>query len=107
MKVNLGSIEKIPIGQGVNFIVQDVEISVFRSRSGGVWAVESKCPHKQGPLYEGILSGAKVTCPLHAHVFDLTTGKGAEEGECVRCYDVSVEQGEIFLQFEPPPDDCL
>ncbi len=99
MKVNLGSIEKIPIGQGVNFIVQDVEISVFRSRSGGVWAVESRCPHKQGPLYDGILSGAKVTCPLHAHVFDLETGKGSEEGECVRRYDVSVEQGDIFLQY--------
>ncbi len=97
--INLGSIEKIPLGQGLSFKVGGQEIAVFRQRDGSIFATQSACPHKQGPLAEGIVGGGKVICPLHAHKFDLSTGAGSEHGECVKTYPVSQVNGEIVLQL--------
>ncbi|MGQ0564345.1 MAG: nitrite reductase small subunit NirD [Gemmobacter sp.] len=73
-------------------------IAVFRTAADEVFALEDRCPHKGGPLSEGIVHGTQVTCPLHAWVFDLNTGRalGADEGE-VRTYAVGLEDGRILL----------
>ncbi|HXX93004.1 MAG TPA: nitrite reductase (NAD(P)H) small subunit [Planctomycetota bacterium] len=101
--VNLGSIEKIPPGQGFCFIVGGEEISVFRQRDGRLFATENRCPHRQGPLSEGLIGAGKVICPLHAHKFDLTTGQGPAPAECLRVFPVRESQGEIFLTVEARP----
>ena len=79
-------------------------IAVFRTMEDQVFALENRCAHKGGPLSEGIVHGASVTCPLHNWVFDLETGKalGADEGE-VRTYPVEVVDGRIFMA----PDSAL
>ena len=96
--INLGSLDKIPLGQGLSFKVGDQEIAVFRQRDGKLFATQSRCPHKQGPLAEGIVGGGKVICPLHSHKFNLATGEGSEPHECVKTYAVREASGEILLE---------
>ncbi len=94
---NLGSIDNFPPGQGRSFVIEGEEIAVFRQRDGQFFATQNRCPHKQGPLSEGIVGAGKVICPLHAHKFDLATGAGSEHGECVKTFKVEERHGEIVL----------
>ena len=73
-------------------------VAVFRTASDQVFALDNTCPHKAGPLAEGIVHGAAVTCPLHNWVISLETGlvQGADEGE-VATYPARVEKGRILL----------
>ena len=73
-------------------------VAVFRTAGAEVFAASNTCPHKAGPLSEGIVHGHKVTCPLHNWVFDLTTGEaqGADDGR-IDTYPVKVEGGRILL----------
>ena len=96
--INLGSIEKIAPGHSRCYVVGGEEIAVFRQRDGRIFATQNRCPHKQGPLSEGVAGGGKVICPLHSHKFDLATGTGSEPGEYVKTYKVSEVNGEILLQ---------
>ncbi|MCA9402620.1 MAG: nitrite reductase (NAD(P)H) small subunit [Candidatus Omnitrophica bacterium] len=98
--INLGPLEDIAIGQGRCFIVKDTEVAVFRLRDGSVAAIENQCPHRKGPLAEGIIDQQFVVCPLHGHKFDLETGEG-EGGECVRVFNTWIEHGNIYMQFSP------
>jgi len=98
-EVMLGSIEKVPLGQGFCFIVDGQEIAVFRQRDGRVFATQNRCPHKQGPLSEGIIGNGEVVCPLHAHRFDMAKGGGSEKHECVKTYKVVVNNGQIVLSL--------
>ena len=95
--INLGSVEKIALGQGRCYLVGEEEIAVFRQRDGQLFATQNRCPHKQGPLSEGVAGGGKVICPLHSHKFDLASGAGSEPGECVKVYAVREVDGEILL----------
>jgi len=100
--VNLGSIEKVPQGQGFCFIVAGQEIAVFRQRDGKIFATQNRCPHKQAPLAEGVSGGGQVICPFHSHKFDLCTGQGPEK-EVLRVYPVRESAGEIVLTLGPSP----
>jgi nitrite reductase (NADH) small subunit len=73
-------------------------VAVFRTASDEVFAMNDRCPHKGGPLSEGIVHGASVTCPLHNWVFSLETGmaQGLDEGE-VATYATRIEAGRILL----------
>ncbi|HEX3718006.1 MAG TPA: nitrite reductase (NAD(P)H) small subunit [Verrucomicrobiae bacterium] len=95
--VNLGSVEKIPMGQGRCYIVDGEEIAVFRQRDGRLFATQNRCPHRQGPLSEGICGAGKIICPLHSHKFDLATGQGAEAHECIKVYHVTENNGDVIL----------
>ena len=97
--INLGSLEKIPPGQGRCYVVAGREIAVFRQRDGKLFATENRCPHRQGPLAEGVVGGGKVICPLHSHKFSLEDGTGSEAGECVKTYSVTESNGEVLLQL--------
>jgi len=99
--INLGSVDKVPKGQGFTFIVAGLEIAIFRQRDGMLFAAQNRCPHKQGPLSEGIIGGGKLICPLHAHRFDLCSGEGPDPKERLRIYPVREEKGEILLRVDP------
>ena len=73
-------------------------IAVFRTVDDDVYAIDDRCPHKGGPLSQGIVHGTSVTCPLHNWVFDLATGlaKGADEGS-VAVTAAKVEDGKVLL----------
>jgi nitrite reductase (NADH) small subunit len=76
-------------------------VAVFRTATDEVYAIDDRCPHKGGPLSEGIVHGAQVTCPLHGMVFDLATGlaQGADEGR-VATHSARVEGGRVLLAAE-------
>jgi nitrite reductase [NAD(P)H] small subunit len=74
------------------------QIAVFRTAEDEVFALDNRCPHKGGPLSEGIVHGRHVTCPLHNWVIGLEDGEavGADKG-CVRRFQVRLEAGRVFL----------
>src|SRR5687768_5756681 len=89
--VSAGPVERIPLGEGRNVEVDGEEIAVFRTRAGEVYAVQATCPHRGGPLADGIVGGKRVVCPLHAYAFDLASGEPAREGcPALRTYPVSL-----------------
>ena len=98
----LGSVEQISLGQGRCFKIVGHEVAVFRCRDGRLLAVENCCPHRGGPLAEGIVGDGKVVCPLHGHKFDLTTGNGSEPRECVKTFKVWEENGHLKILFTLP-----
>lgn len=73
-------------------------VAVFRTIDDQVFAIDDACPHKKGPLSEGIVHGNAVTCPLHNWVIDLETGmaQGADSGS-VNTYEIKVENDRILL----------
>ena len=73
-------------------------IAVFRTANDDVFALNDKCPHKGGPLSQGIVHGNAVTCPLHNWVISLETGEaqGADEGRVAR-YTLKVDAGTIYI----------
>jgi len=75
-------------------------IAVFRNADDEVFAVHDKCPHKAGPLSQGIVHGRTVTCPLHSWKIQLEDGQAvAPDVGCVKHFPVKVENGEIFLDL--------
>ena len=73
-------------------------IAVFRTQQDQVFALDDACPHKKGPLSDGLVHGNAVTCPMHNWVIDLETGmaKGADKGQ-VNTYQIKVENGRLLL----------
>ena len=66
-------------------IISGVPIAVFRTSGDRIFAIEDRCPHKGGPLSQGIVHGNAVACPLHNWVIDLETGEAkAPDKGCVR-----------------------
>ena len=77
------------------------KIAVFRTAEDKVFAIDDHCPHKGGPLSQGIVHGAAVTCPLHNWVISLETGKalGADDG-AVRTIPLRNEGGMLYIALE-------
>ncbi|MBL7496160.1 Rieske (2Fe-2S) protein [Frankia sp. CNm7] len=86
----LGPVAEIPVGEARAYAVDGQQIAVFRLRGGGLRAVDAVCPHAGGPLADGQSDDAVVICPLHAHVFDLSTGESASGAEPLGCYPVGL-----------------
>ena len=98
--VRVGALDAIPPGQGRAFRVGAEEVAVYRQRDGRLFATANRCPHKNGPLAEGIVGGGAVICPLHAKKFDLATGEGPET-LCVKTYPVKETDGGIVVELRP------
>lgn len=96
--IDIAALEDIP-RQGARVVKTDAGcVAVFRTADDQVFALDDRCPHKGGPLSEGIVHGSHVTCPLHSWVFDLATGiaQGADEG-MVRTYPARTADGRVFV----------
>ncbi|HZP87162.1 MAG TPA: nitrite reductase small subunit NirD [Burkholderiales bacterium] len=73
-------------------------IAVFRNAEDEIFALHDRCPHKGGPLSQGIVFARTVACPLHNWHIGLCDGKAVAPDEgCTRRYEVKVEQGEVYL----------
>jgi len=78
----------------------ETQIALFRLSSGIIRAIDNRCPHKQGPLAEGIVSNDMIICPLHARKIDLQSGKVLEpDTGCVTTYPTKIEDGNVFIQL--------
>ncbi|MEX1035084.1 MAG: nitrite reductase small subunit NirD [Sneathiella sp.] len=80
-----------------------ITIAVFRTAENRVFALEDKCPHKSGPLSQGIIHGDCVTCPLHNWVISLETGEAqeADEGGTLS-FPVKLDGDDIHLDLNFP-----
>ena len=96
--IDIAALEDIP-QLGARVIKTDtVDIAVFRTARDQVFALKDECPHRKGPLSQGIVHDTTVTCPLHNWKIDLASGqaKAPDEG-CSRSYPVKIENGRVLL----------
>lgn len=78
---------------------QGLDVAVFRNDANEVFALLDRCPHKGGPLSQGIVFGTRVACPLHNWTIGLCTGQAAAPDEgCTPRFAVKVEDDQVFLQ---------
>jgi nitrite reductase [NAD(P)H] small subunit len=91
----------IPVREGRAVRVGNREVAIF-NLGGRFLAIENRCPHKGGPLADGIVSGTTVVCPLHAWKMSLETGKGVNgpsASTCVDTFRTRVEGGIVLLEL--------
>jgi nitrite reductase (NADH) small subunit len=100
MEVTVASVSSIPRGEGRTFEVGGLRIAVFHTRQGEVFAAQAECPHRGGPLADGILGGTTLVCPLHSWKFDLETGQ-TSNGECaLKTYPARVSSsGQVIVEL--------
>ena len=94
---NLADIPKL----GARTLVSGgVQVAVFRTENDAVFAIEDSCPHKQGPLSQGIVHGASVTCPLHNWVIELASGKAVSpDVGCVKRFGARTVNGVVEVDL--------
>ena len=98
--VDAGVFEAIP-ARGARVLVTGVgPIAVFHTSDGRLFALRDRCPHRGGPLSQGIVHGQCVTCPLHEWVIELPTGtaRAPDEG-AVETFAVRVERGRVLVDL--------
>ena len=103
-RYNLGPVKQVPLGEGRCFQIDDIFIAVFRTRAGKFFATQALCPHREGPLADGLLGGTTLECPLHAYKFDLATGQPlGNECAALETYPVVVsDTSDILLSPDGP-----
>jgi NAD(P)H-dependent nitrite reductase small subunit len=94
------SAANIPAREGRAVRIGNTEIAIF-NLNGRYLTIDNSCPHKGGPLCDGIVSGTTVVCPLHGRHFDLESGMAvrAPEPSCVATFPTRVEDGVIFVDL--------
>ena len=93
----LGPASNVPPGEGRVFFVDGERIAVFRTRNGEFYAVQADCPHRAGPLADGLLGGTTLICPLHGWKFDVKTGQ-VLYGDCgLKTFSVTVDDSEHII----------
>ncbi|CUH77148.1 Assimilatory nitrite reductase [NAD(P)H] small subunit [Tritonibacter multivorans] len=99
--IDVGALNDIPV-RGARIVKTPLGcVALFRTDEEEVFATSDRCPHKGGPLSEGIVHGKSVTCPLHNWVFSLESGEaqGADDGQ-IATFSVKVEDGRILMDGE-------
>mgnify|MGYP002626900727 CR=1 FL=1 len=96
----VGTVDEIPKRGARRVLHGERRIALFRTGDDQIFALEDKCPHKNGQLSQGIVHGNCVTCPLHNWVISLETGhaQGMDEGR-TQSYPVRVSDRQIYLDF--------
>ena len=97
--LDIGSVDQLPaLGARTLPVRGGDEIAIFHTANGDVYALVNKCPHKSGPLSQGIVHDTTVTCPLHNWRISHVTGKALAEDEgCVPVIPVKVDGGRILI----------
>ena len=98
--------ENIPPREGRATMAGGREIALF-NLGDRFLAVDNSCPHKGGPLSDGIVTGESVVCPLHAWKVSLETGcveRPADSGACVRTYPTRIEAGVVLVELPGRPE---
>jgi len=94
----IGQISDIPVRGSRVVETLDGPIAVFRASDDQIFALDNRCPHKGGPLSEGIVSDHRVACPLHNWVIDLESGEAvAPDVGCAPPVPVRLDQDQIYL----------
>lgn len=97
--LDIGALNEIPPRGARTIPVEGgEEIAIFRTGDDKVFALVNRCPHKQGPLSQGIVHGHSVTCPLHNWNIALSTGEAqGEDKGCTPTIPVKVDAGRVLI----------
>lgn len=103
--IRVGRLEEIP-SLGARVVrINGESIAVFRTATDEVYALTDRCPHRGGPLSQGIVFGTRVACPLHDWVIELKTGTAvAPDVGCTATHRVRIEDGIVWLVVTSPAD---
>lgn len=100
--------DNIPPREGRAVRLGDRDLAIF-NLGDRFLATDGQCPHKGGPLCDGIVTGSSVVCPLHAWKIDLESGKverpTAGHGHCVRTYETRVDDGVVSVALPVGADE--
>ncbi len=101
----VGPLDAIPrLGARVFRSARHGDIAVFRTADDRVFALLDRCPHKGGPLSQGMVFGERVACPLHGWTIGLGDGEAvAPDKGCARRFPARVEAGQVMLQVGEAP----
>ena len=101
--MDAGAVEEIPLRGARTVTVGEDAIAVFRTGDGAVFALIDRCPHKGGPLSQGIVHGHSVACPLHNWSIALATGEAqAPDRGCTPTIPVRIEAGRVLIATPSP-----
>ncbi len=96
--VRVGSVGDVPALEGRRITIGGRRVAVFRLPDG--WAaVDADCPHKGGPLQDGMVADSCVTCPLHGRRFDLRSGAQIGGEDTVAVHEVQERDGEVWVRL--------
>jgi len=97
--IDIGAVADIPLrGARTVTIAGGDDIGIFRTGDDRVFALVNRCPHKHGPLSQGIVHGHAVSCPLHNWRISLATGEAlGEDKGCVPTVPVEVRDGRVLI----------
>ncbi len=95
--IDICALDDIPLRGARKLKTRQGCIAVFRTAETELFATANTCPHKGGPLSDGIVHGRSVTCPLHNWVFDLETGQARGEDGQIATYPLRVEDGRVLI----------
>ena len=92
-------LDQIPVLGSRIIETNTLNIAIFRGSDDTVYAIKDACPHKNGPLSQGMMHGHSVTCPLHNWKIDLRSGEamGPDEG-CTNVYETKVDGEMVYLR---------
>jgi nitrite reductase (NADH) small subunit len=98
--IEVGIIEEIPKFGARVVKTASGDVGIFRTADDEVFALLDSCPHKGGPLSQGIVHGKKVTCPLHNWNIELDSGEAVAPDEgCAARFPVKVEDNRVYVQL--------
>jgi nitrite reductase (NADH) small subunit len=102
--IEVGRLDDIPRKGARTVATAQGTIAVFRTADDRLFALVDRCPHKGGPLSEGIVHGQRVTCPLHNWVIELESGAAvAPDQGCAHVVPVKLVDNAVWLQLERRP----
>ncbi|MCK5918599.1 MAG: nitrite reductase small subunit NirD [Cocleimonas sp.] len=95
----VAKLEEIPALGARTIEINSMTIAVFRNSNDQVFALKDECPHKKGPLSQGIVHGTTVTCPLHNWKISLESGEAIAPDEgCTNVFDAKIEDGIVYIK---------
>ena len=106
--IRITAVDNVPLREGRAVSIGTREIAVF-NLGDRVLATANRCPHRAGPLSDGIVTGAAVVCPLHAWKIDLESGevqRPGDSGRCIETYPARVENGIIVVRVPGETSDA-
>ena len=98
--LDVGALGEIPVrgARTIKMGADGEEVALFRTAANKVYALVNRCPHKHGPLSQGIVHGDAVACPLHNWRISLSTGEAlGEDKGCVPTIPVKIDAGRVLI----------